>query len=149
MTIRQPGLQDLPQLAALFDAYRQFYRQAPDPTGSAAFLRARMERGESIIHVADKDGTLAGFVQLYPLWSSTRMARLWLLNDLYVDHAHRGRGISLLLLDAAKQTARDTGATCLLLETAKDNEVGNQLYPRAGFVLDEGHNYYFWNARWA
>ena len=46
----------------------------------------------------------------------------------------------------AKQAARDTGATGLLLESAKDNEVGNQPYPRSGFVLDERHNYYFWNA---
>jgi hypothetical protein len=30
------------------------------------------------------------------------------------------------------------------LETAKDNGIGNALYPRAGFALDEGRNYYFW-----
>jgi hypothetical protein len=31
------------------------------------------------------------------------------------------------------------------LETAKSNTIGNNLYPRTSFFLDEDHNYYSWD----
>jgi ribosomal protein S18 acetylase RimI-like enzyme len=70
---------------------------------------------------------------------------MWLLNDLYVDEKGRGRGISVLLIDACKQMCIETNACGLILETAKNNTIGNLLYPRAGFSLDEDHNYYTWD----
>jgi len=33
----------------------------------------------------------------------------------------------------------------MMLETAKDNHVGNQLYPTTGWTLDEDHNFYTWD----
>lgn len=146
MTIQPATLSDLDELSQLFDAYRVFYGKASDRTGALAFLQARLELGESVIYVAKdrEEATVLGFVQLYPLFSSTRMKRLWLLNDLYVIPEWRGRGISIALIDAAKSLCRSTGACGLMLETAKDNDIGNQLYPRTGFVLDQDHNFYYW-----
>ncbi len=142
---RKAEVGDLQALADLFDAYRVFYQMPSDREGALSFLRERMERRESEIFVsATQEGGLTGFVQLYPLFSSTRMRRLWLLNDLYVQPAYRGLGHSLALIEAAKELCRHTDASGLLLETAKDNAIGNALYPRAGFAMDEGHNYYFW-----
>jgi ribosomal protein S18 acetylase RimI-like enzyme len=101
---------------------------------------------ESVVFVAENEnGIMTGFVQLYPLFSSTRMRRLWLLNDLYVNPKFRGQQISLQLIDAAKEHAVKTNACGLMLETAKTNVIGNNLYPRTGFVLDSDFNYYYWN----
>ncbi len=72
------------------------------------------------------------------------MKRLWLLNDLFVAKEFRGQGISKLLIERAKQLAEQTHAAGLLLETEKTNEIGNQLYPSAGFNL-EANNFYFWS----
>ncbi len=140
-------MDDLVPLTELFEAYRIFYHKPPDFSGAMGFLQERIGREESVIFVADAgtDG-LVGFVQLYPLFSSTRLQRLWLLNDLYVQPEQRGRGISVQLIDRCKQLCTDTNACGLLLETAKDNVIGNQLYPRTGFVPDTGHQYYYWNA---
>jgi ribosomal protein S18 acetylase RimI-like enzyme len=144
--IRDASLADLSGLAVLFDEYRVFYKKDPAPEEAADFLRARIENRESVIFVAaDDGGRLWGFVQLYPLFSSTRMRRLWLLNDLYVHPGARGRGISVLLIDKAKAHCRLTNACGLTLETAKTNTIGNGLYPKTGFVLDEDHNYYSWD----
>ncbi|HMQ49650.1 MAG TPA: GNAT family N-acetyltransferase [Saprospiraceae bacterium] len=146
MTIHTATLSDLPALSELFDAYRVFYGKESDLAGAHAFLGARLELGEAVIYMAkNQAGTAVGFVQLYPLFSSTRMKRLWLLNDLYVGPEWRGQGISIALIDAAKDWCRSTGACGLLLETAKDNDIGNQLYPRTGFVLDQDHNFYYWD----
>ena len=65
-------------------------------------------------------------------------------NDLFVAPEYRSQGISVLLIDRAKQLARETNAVALTLETAKSNVIGNALYPKTGFVLDKDHNFYEW-----
>lgn len=146
-TTRQATVKDLDQLALLFDQYRVFYEKESDVEQAKKFLTARIENDESVIFVTAADnGRLTGFVQLYPLFSSTRMKRLWLLNDLYVNETCRGLGLSVLLINAAKAHCKNTNACGLMLETAKSNDIGNRLYPKTGFVLDAGHNYFSWDA---
>ena len=146
MTIHQATLQDITPLALLFDEYRVFYQYPSDISGSETFLADRLSCSDSVIFVARAtDDTLTGFVQLYPLLSSVRMKRLWLLNDLYVHPSFRGQKVSVKLIDRAKQLTRETQAAALLLETAKSNTIGNNLYHRTDFVLDKDHNYYSWN----
>lgn len=88
------------------------------------------------------NGTLAGFAQLYPLFSSMRMQRQWLLNDLFVKEEYRGRGISKALLEQAKELCRQTEACGFTLETAKSNDIDNKLYPSAGMELNTEFNFY-------
>lgn len=142
--IRQAHLGDLESLAALFDAYRVWYQKPANPSGARDFLKARLERGESVAYLAFDGEKAVGFTHLYPLFSSTRMKRLWLLNDLFVDPDYRGRGISKMLLEQAKTLARETGACEVMLETGKTNDVGNRLYPAAGFELGTDVNWYHW-----
>ena len=144
MKIRKANLSDLPQLANLFDQYRVFYKKESDFNGAVKFLTERLKKEESILYVAETNDMLTGFVQLYPIFSSTQMKRLWLLNDLYVNATFRGQGIAIKLIDKAKVLAQNTNAAGLMLETASDNHIGNQLYPRTGFKLDTEHNFYSW-----
>lgn len=142
--VRPATVNDLRQLCLLFDSYRLFYRKRSDLEGANAFLKNRIEKKESVIYVDEENKILTGFTQLYPQFSSTRMQRSWLLNDLYVLPEFRGRGISKKLIEAAKLLAKETGAAGLLLETEKANEIGNQLYPSAGFQLYDETNFYWW-----
>ncbi len=147
MKIVRGEIHHLEELVPLFDAYRVFYRQPSDPEGAEAFLEARLHQRDSAIFVA-RDPILdriVGFVQLYPLYSSTRMRRLWLLNDLYVFPTHRRKGIAKRLIEACKLLAHQTDAAGLLLETEKDNRESNTLYRSVDFALDTEHNYYFWS----
>jgi GNAT superfamily N-acetyltransferase len=147
MHIRRAVADDAPCIAPLFDRYRIFYEKEPDQEGAQEFIYERLRLRESVVFLAEDDaGQAKGFVQLYPLFSSTRMQRLWLLNDLYVDKESRGFGIGRLLMQTAKQFCLDSGACGILLETAKTNAIGNHLYPSVGFVLDDAHHYYFWDA---
>ena len=97
-----------------------------------------------IVFVAEVDGDLVGFTQLYPLFSSTNMAKLWLLNDLYVQPELRGKAIGKALLKAAQDHCVATQAKGLSLETEKTNQIGNGLYPKMDFVCDDEHNFYYW-----
>ncbi|MCB0670111.1 MAG: GNAT family N-acetyltransferase [Saprospiraceae bacterium] len=145
MKIEVAGVNHLNELTRLFEAYRIWYRMPPDLEGSRKFLNERLSRNESIVFSAfDKEERMVGFTQLYPLFSSTRLGRLWLLNDLFVNPDQRGQGISLLLIERAKRLARETNAVGILLETEKSNQIGNQLYPRTEFHLESGSNFYFW-----
>lgn len=148
MQIRKASLQDIIALATLFDAYRVFYEKNSDYDGAVRFLTDRIERNESEIFIAETDTQeIVGFVQLYPLFSSTRMQRLWLLNDLFVLPEFRNKGISIALIEKSKTLCIETNACGLQLETAKTNIIGNNLYPKTGFELDTEHHFYFWSAK--
>jgi ribosomal protein S18 acetylase RimI-like enzyme len=139
MSIRQATLEDLDAVAPLFDAYRQFYRQPPDLPLARAFLQARLGAGDSVVYLAEDEGTAVGFVQLYPLFSSTapRPGRIWLLNDLYVVPAARGGGVGRRLMDRARQLAEETGARSIELTTARSNTQAQALYESLGYRRDE------------
>lgn len=143
--IRKANLADLSKLAALFDQYRVFYQKETDIRSAETFLEERIINKESVIFIAElEDQSSAGFTQLYPVFSSTRMKRLWLLNDLYVNVDYRGQGISKMLIDAAKNLCKETQGCAITLETEKSNLIGNQLYPSVEFKLSKDHNFYEW-----
>ena len=125
--ITRANIADLEELSLLFDAYRVFYGKATDLEGAAFFLSERIIKEESVIYIARTKGIMVGFTQLYPLFSSTNMNRIWLLNDLYLHPDYRGLKISNLLLDRAKQLALETKVIGISLETARTNIPGNAL----------------------
>lgn len=141
--IYKATLNELDELSILFDEYRQFYRKESDIEAAKNFLKERIERNESeFFYTKNEDNEITGFVQLYPLFSSVRMKKKWLLNDLYVRKDFRGKGFSIALIERAKKLCNETGAYGLSLSTAKTNDVGNGLYPRTGFVLSTDWNEY-------
>jgi GNAT superfamily N-acetyltransferase len=137
ITITQATIDDVDAIAPLFDAYRVFYHQITDLRGSAAFVRARLDAEESVIFLArDRDGNVVCFVQLYPSFSSVRMQRIWILNDLFVTPSARGGGVARHLMERAKQFAVATGAASLMLSTARDNHTAQRLYVSCGYLLE-------------
>ncbi|WP_308005751.1 GNAT family N-acetyltransferase [uncultured Chryseobacterium sp.] len=141
---RKAQLADVQHLAELFDQYRIFYHKDSDIPAAEKFLTERIENNDSEIFVAENEGKLVGFVQLYPLFSSTRMKRYWLLNDLYVNENYRGKGFSKQLIEASQEMAKSTDAAGILLETGKSNDIGNKLYPSCGFEIYDEVNFYEW-----
>jgi len=135
------SLDHLEQLVPLFDGYRQFYKQPSDPEQCRRFLRERLDNDESVIFLALLDGQPAGLTQLYPSFSSVSLRRLWILNDLFVAPAARGRGVGAALLTRARDWAEETRAKGLVLETAIDNPA-QHLYESMGWRRDEGALHY-------
>ena len=143
--IERALLQDIPNLAPLFDRYRQFYGQNSDLGGADAFLRNNLQSNQSVIYFAfaDERGRPHGFTQLYPMLSSVSMKKLWVLNDLYVEAEFRGQGAGRALLEAARKHAAETGAKGLELATAADNKKAQRLYEAAGYKKDVDFYHYF------
>ena len=139
--IRRATDADLDAVTPLFDAYRRFYGQSGDLPRARAFLAARMQAGESVVLLAARDGAAVGFTQLFPIFSSVRTARMWVLNDLYVDAVARRGGVARSLLDAAVRFARDDGAVRIVLETSADNAAARALYRGAGWQEESSQWY--------
>lgn len=142
MEIRALGESDLPQLVALFDQYRVFYRQPTDRAAAKVFVSQRLARGDSAFLGAIVHDVLVGFVQMYPSYTSVGLGRLWILNDLYVSEDARTRGVATALMHAAQEYAEMTGAKIMALSTATDNHAAQKLYEKLGWTRDEDYYTY-------
>jgi len=138
LTIKQATIQDIELIAPLFDAYRQFYGKTSDIELARSFLSDRLNNKESIIFFAvNIENTALGFTQLYPSFSSTRAARIYILNDLYVAPEMRRTGIGKALLEEAARFVRSNGAVRMSLSTALTNISAQKLYESLGWKRDE------------
>jgi GNAT superfamily N-acetyltransferase len=143
VSIERATQANLDEASPLFDAYRQFYHQAPDPVGSREFLRERLSRDDSVIFLARRGGRAVGFAQLYPTFSSVHIRPTWNLNDLYVVPGERGRGVGSRLLERCQRLVGETGAHSAWLETAVDNPA-QHLYAQHGWKLDREFLHFDW-----
>jgi ribosomal protein S18 acetylase RimI-like enzyme len=143
MVVRAADTVDIEAVAVLFDQYRTFYGKPTDIGLARAFIGERMHNAESVVLVAEAaDGALAGFVQLYPGFSSVSAARIYVLNDLFVTHARRCQGIGRLLLEAAHRFGQQAGAVYLSLSTAIGNHSAQALYESLGWTRDREFYHY-------
>jgi len=135
--VRPSTAADLDDVARLFRGYLEFYGRPADPAATREFLAARLGDGDSVVLVAEVGGTVVGFAQCYPTWSSLSLARAWVLNDLFVDPAGRGSGAGRALVRGVLAAARDAGAVSVSLETAATNRAAQALYVAEGFTRDD------------
>ena len=139
----------LDALSVLFDGYRRFYRQPSDLDAARRFLAERLDQDESVIFAAAREDVnaedadaLVGFTQLYPFFSSVRLRRLWVLNDLFVAPEARQLGVCRALMEAARAFAQSTGAASLELATERTNTAAQALYDDLGYVRDDAYWHY-------
>ena len=129
-------------IAPVFDTYRCWYGMQSDPEGARYFISQRLIQNESEIFFARHQEEILGFTQLYPLFSSVSMDRIWLLNDLFIAETARRTGVGSLLLQTAAEFARSLGALRLQLETKHDNLAAQAAYEALGWQRDsEFFNY--------
>jgi ribosomal protein S18 acetylase RimI-like enzyme len=138
MQTRLATTSDLEVVASLFDAYRQFYAQAPDLALAKRFIRERMENHESVILLASNAAQqVVGFCQLYPSFCSVEAKPIYALYDLFVVPEVRRGGAGRVLLLAAEQLAKEHGKARMDLTTAKTNVAAQTAYESLGWVRDE------------
>lgn len=131
-------LKHLEELGRLFNLYRIFYEEEDDIEKATNYITARFKNEDSIIFVSRRqDSTLNGFVQLYPSYCSVSTIPILILYDLFVDESERARGKGRLLMNAARDYAKENGYKRLELSTAKDNYIGQSLYESLGYALDK------------
>ena len=141
--IKRINLSEANLVVSLFNQYRIFYGKFSDLGMAKVFIDARLENNESVIFVAMDADKPVGFSQLYPTYSSARLTKNWILNDLFVDSDYRKQGIGEELIKTAMSFAKGQGSTFVQLETAIDNLTAQRLYETIGFKKQEPDNEFF------
>ncbi len=133
VALRLATIGDLEALLPLLQAYRIFYEQPPDAVRERAYVEAHLRDGSSTIDLAFAGDRCCAFLQMFKTYSTVHLQPAWILEDLFVDPAYRGRGIAAALLDRAVARARAGGAAGMFLETARSNSAAQRVYERAGW----------------
>jgi GNAT superfamily N-acetyltransferase len=129
---------DLADLLALMRAYCDFYAVTPGDDALLAMSRALIadpEREGVQLIARGPDGTALGFATVFWTWSTTRGARIGVMNDLFVAPDARGAGggrVGEALIAACAERCRAHGAVSLTWQTALDNARAQALYDRVG-----------------
>ena len=134
MNIYQAQPQDVDTILPLYLAYRRFYQVEENLGQAREFILKRLQLNESVIFFAEVDGKAVGFTQLYPLFCSLEMKRIWLLYDLYVDESARQHGVAQQLIARAEQLAKESDSAFIMPSTDTDKTKAQALYLLSGFV---------------
>ncbi|MBK0379504.1 GNAT family N-acetyltransferase [Mucilaginibacter segetis] len=140
LIVKHITLAEAQLVTGLFNKYRVFYKQPSDLQLAESFINERLSNNESVIFVALNINDPVGFVQLYPKYSSMRVTKNWILNDLYVDEPYRKKGIATYLIHTAMEYAKDHSAHFVQLETQNNNYNAQRLYQSLGFIKQQPDN---------
>lgn len=120
-----------------------FYQQ-PDPGVDRieSFIRHLVDHPDQGYQlVAEQDGIVVGFATLYFIWSTLKLKRFVVMNDLYVAASVRGQHVGEELFLAVMRYARDCDLGPVQWETAEDNRVARGLYAKMGGHLSPWVHY--------
>jgi GNAT superfamily N-acetyltransferase len=103
-----------------------------DAERARAAIAQAIEDPASAVIIAEHRGDLLGLCTAYLDMNSVRFGpRCW-VEDLAVSPDHRSQGVGKALLDAAKEWARERGATHLELDSGDARADAHRFYEREG-----------------
>ena len=151
MLIRAATGDDAAAIAAVYAPYvtGTVVSFEADPPDGAEMLRRMTAPPQLPWLVAEDDGAIVGFA--YAAGHRAREGYRWAADcSVYVDGAHRGRGIGQSLYDALLPLVRDLGYVTLHAGIALPNDASVRLHERLGFrrvgvYRNVGHKHGAWH----
>jgi GNAT superfamily N-acetyltransferase len=129
------GEDDLSELLTLMRGYCDFYEVTPSDEALLAMSRGLIaDPGREGLQLIARDArsVAVGFATIFWTWSTTRAARIGVMNDLFVAPGARGTGVADALIAACRERARRHGGSHLTWRTALDNHRAQAVYDRVG-----------------
>lgn len=136
--VRLGTLADAPTIASFQEAMAAETEDKPlDPTVVLAGVEGLLARPEHGFYlVARRGDAVAGSLMVTPEWSDWRGGFFWWIQSVYVDPAHRRRGVYRALHDAVQARAGDDGHVIgIRLYVERANEGARAVYRKLG--MDE------------
>jgi GNAT superfamily N-acetyltransferase len=118
-----------------FDGNRFMAPRANSAEGYAWFLRSQLQEKDMVVFVAERAGTVVGYVYagLEPAsWKELREPAGF-IHDVVIEDSSRRTGIASSLVEAAIEWLRGRGAPRVVLWTAEKNPGAQALFSRLGF----------------
>jgi GNAT superfamily N-acetyltransferase len=143
-TIKLVGPEDFADLLPLVRAYCDFYEANPDDRDLLALFGSLVEdpvhEGVQLLARSGAEEPV-GFATLYWTWSTTRAARIGVMEDLFVTPSARGAGLAEALIGQCAEQCRRSGAELLSWQTAPDNQRAQRVYDRVGAAREQWVDY--------
>jgi len=131
--LRPADNKDCKNITRLVYGVLEEYGLKPDPGQTDADIKdiesSYFDRGGIFLVLEARDGSIVGAYGLYPVDGQTCELR-----KMYLDKAHRGKGLGRLLLEDALSQARRLGFERMILETASVLKEAIALYKSYGFA---------------
>ena len=144
MTIRDVAASDYEPWLTLWNGYNAFYGRSgptalPAEVTQTTWQRFFDAREPVYALVAELDGSLVGLTHYLFHRSTTLIAPICYLQDLYTAPERRRTGVSRALIEAVYECARDAGSPRVYWQTHETNLIGQRLYEqvaeRSGFIV--------------
>jgi GNAT superfamily N-acetyltransferase len=135
---------DYPQWRPLWDGYNAFYgRSGPtalDERVTVQTWERFFDAAESVnALVAELDGRIVGIAHFLFHRSTSRLADVCYLQDLFTEEACRGQGVGRALIQLVLDTAKAAGSSRVYWTTQATNVAGRALYDKMadhrGFIV--------------
>lgn len=118
-----------------FDQFRFVHPETLRADEYTSRLRDEIDHGQAMVHVADADGRIVGYVFAgieAGNWKELRPDAGY-IHDLVVDAAHQRAGIGRALIESAMHWFGTRGVARVMLWTAASNAEAQRLFRRVGF----------------
>jgi GNAT superfamily N-acetyltransferase len=144
MTIRDVAASDYEPWLTLWNGYNAFYGRSgptalPAEVTQTTWQRFFDAREPVYALVAELDGSLIGLTHYLFHRSTTLLAPICYLQDLYTAPERRRTGVGRALIEAVYECARDAGSPRVYWQTHETNLVAQRLYEqvaeRSGFIV--------------
>lgn len=142
--IRPVQRDDHSQWRPLWDGYNAFYGRSGPTSLNERITAQTWERffdAAEPVHalVAELDGQVVGIVHFLYHRSTSRLADVCYLQDLFTKESCRGRGVGRALIQAVLDAAREAGSSRVYWTTQATNVAGRALYDKMaehrGFIV--------------
>ena len=140
--IKLASIINIEELNNLFEQYLNLYQIKSLGENSKQFLTQRLKNKDSIIYIVFENQIAAGFVQLYPSFSSMAMKPIWVLNDLFISPNYRRNGLAKKLIAEVENQAKKNKIFSIKLATAINNLEANQLYLSLDYLINDQFTFY-------
>ena len=144
LTVRPIARADHEQWLPLWEGYNAFYGRSGATALDSAITRTTWGRffddGEPVhALVAEEGGRLLGLVHYLYHRSTTSIAPICYLQDLFTHDEARGRGVGRVLIEAVYAAAQAAGSPRVYWQTHETNATAMRLYDRvaekSGFLV--------------
>jgi GNAT superfamily N-acetyltransferase len=144
IVVRSANQDDYPSWRSLWDGYNAFYHRE----GATALAEEITRQTWARIHdkhepvdalVAEHEGKMVGIAHIVIHRSTTRLADVCYLQDLFTSPAARGQGVARALIEAVYLHAQTKGGCRVYWQTHETNHIARTLYDHVaqhkGFIV--------------
>ncbi|MBT2606710.1 GNAT family N-acetyltransferase [Bacillus sp. ISL-53] len=134
-SIRPITVEDTEKLIPLMRTYIVDFYKCPNPTDQQLADHIKLFVGNPILgkqFIIENDGDFVGFATLYFTFSTTKVRKIAILNDLFISDSVRGNGLGEELFNYALNYSKENDYAVMSWKTAQDNTTAQSLYNKVG-----------------